>query len=102
MKTLMQSWRFLFSFKVRISTLVLCFVPCLVIAGWLGIWMPKPLRIWMLSGFDQLGELIYYPLGALALSLGFFLAGLLKKQVNTQYLLEGGLACWILLNWPIY
>lgn len=99
---LFSAWRFIFSFKIRMSTLVLCVVPCLIIAGWLGIWMPTSLRTLMLALFDHLGELIYYPLGALALALGFFFAALFKKQVHAQYLLESGIALWILLNWPIY
>jgi hypothetical protein len=56
----------------------------------------------MLSLFDQMGELIYYPLSAIALAGGFFLAGLWRREFHWQYLLEGGLGVWILLNWPIY
>ncbi|MBB6056868.1 hypothetical protein [Tolumonas osonensis] len=95
-------WKYVFSLKIRLSSLVLGIVPALVVLGWLGIWLPVPLRTLMLTLFDQLGELVYYPLAALALAGGFFCAALWRREFNGQYLLEGTLSVWILLNWPVY
>ncbi len=95
-------WRMPLNPKVRLSSLALGIVPAIIVLGWLGIWLPPSLRLLLLSLFDQIGELIYYPLAAIALAGGFFLAGLLRREFHWQYLLEGTLGVWILLNWPIY
>ncbi len=95
-------WRMPLNPKIRLSSLALGIVPAIIVLGWLGIWLPTSLRLLMLSLFDQMGELIYYPLAAIALAGGFFLAGLWRREFHWQYLLEGGLGVWILLNWPIY
>ncbi len=95
-------WRNRFTLKIRISTFVLAIIPVLVILGWLGIWLPESIRTLMLSLFDQLGLLVWYPLAAIALALAFFIAALFKKEFRWQYLLESGIGIWILLNWPIY
>ena len=95
-------WKIQLSPKIRLSSLVLGIVPVIIVLGWLGIWMPQSLRLLMLSLFDLLGTLIYYPLAALALAAGFFLAALWRREFNWQYLLEGTLSVWMLLNWPIY
>jgi len=68
-------WRMPLNPKVRLSSLALGIVPAIIVLGWLGIWLPPSLRLLMLSLFDQMGELIYYPLAAIALAGGFFLAG---------------------------
>ena len=95
-------WRMPLNPKVRLSSLALGIVPAIIVLGWLGIWLPPSLRLLLLSLFDHIGELIYYPLAAIALAGGFFLAGLLRREFHWQYLLEGTLGVWILLNWPIY
>ena len=98
----LSRWRMPLNPKVRLSSLALGIVPAIIVLGWLGIWLPPSLRLLLLSLFDQIGELIYYPLAAIALAGGFFLAGLLRREFHWQYLLEGTLGVWILLNWPIY
>ncbi|WP_320151570.1 hypothetical protein [uncultured Tolumonas sp.] len=95
-------WRMPLNPKVRLSSLALGIVPAIIVLGWLGLWLPPSLRLLLLSLFDQMGELIYYPLAAIALAGGFFLAGLWQREFHWQYLLEGALGVWILLNWPIY
>jgi len=95
-------WRMPLTPKIRLSSLALGFIPAITVLGWLGLWMPSSLRVLMLTLFDQLGELLYYPLAALALAGGFFLAGLLRREFHWQYILEGLLSVWMLLNWPIY
>lgn len=97
-----KSWKSRFRFHIRLSTLALAVLPITVILGWTGIWMPATLRTLMLSLFDQLGTLVWYPLAAIALALAFFIAALFRKEFRWQYLLESGLGIWILLNWPIY
>ncbi len=98
----MSKWSINKSLKIRISSLALGIVPLMVVLGWLGIWMPSAIRTGMLTMFDQLGTLVYYPLAALALAAGFFLAALWQREFNWQYLMEGALSVWIILNWPIY
>lgn len=98
----MSKWSINKSLKIRVSSMALGIVPLMVVLGWLGIWMPASIRTVMLTSFDLLGELVYYPLAALALAGGFFLAALWQREFNWQYLMEGTLAVWIILNWPIY
>ncbi|MFB0974999.1 MAG: hypothetical protein QMB71_02620 [Tolumonas sp.] len=95
-------WKFIFGLNIRLSSLALGVVPALIVLGWLGIWLPASLRTMMLAFFDQLGTLVYYPLAALALAGGFFCAALWRREFNWQYLLEGTLSVWMLLNWPVY
>ncbi|WP_024871684.1 hypothetical protein [Tolumonas lignilytica] len=95
-------WTMTLQLKIRLSSLALGIVPALVVLGWLGIWMPAALRTAMLACFDRLGTLVYYPLAAFALAAGFFMAALWRREFNWQYLLEGILSVWMLLNWPIY
>ncbi len=95
-------WKFVFGLNIRLSSLALGVVPVLIVLGWLGIWLPASLRTMMLAFFDQLGTLAYYPLAALALAGGFFCAALWGREFNWQYLLEGILSVWMLLNWPVY
>ena len=59
-------WRMPLNPKVRLSSLALGIVPAIIVLGWLGIWLPPSLRLLLLSLFDQMGELIYYPLAAIA------------------------------------
>ncbi|WP_316676993.1 hypothetical protein [uncultured Tolumonas sp.] len=68
----LSRWRMPLTPKLRLSSLALGIVPAIIVLGWLGIWLPTSLRLLMLSLFDQMGELIYYPLAAIALAGGFF------------------------------
>lgn len=68
----MSKWSINKSLKIRVSSMALGIIPLMVVLGWLGIWMPASIRTVMLTSFDLLGELVYYPLAALALAGGFF------------------------------